>query len=118
VVCEEFKEHYINKPYGDVWHKIRELAYRVHPYRWMTIGKELSHVEKAMLTDVKQFFFKHYRPVNAILVVSGHVSVDQIKQLAEKWFGPIETGVKYTRNLPRNLSKQKHGCSRCRRMFH
>src|SRR6476659_4252071 len=55
VVCEEFKEHYINQPYGDVWHKLRELAYKVHPYRWMTIGKELGHIEQAQLNDVKSF---------------------------------------------------------------
>jgi zinc protease len=61
VVCEEFKEHYINKPYGDAWHKMRELAYKVHPYRWMTIGKELKHIEEATLEDVKKFFFKHYK---------------------------------------------------------
>jgi zinc protease len=101
VVCEEFKEHYINKPYGDVWHKLRELAYKVHPYKWMTIGQKLSHIENAQLSDVKSFFFKHYRPVNAILVVSGHVQLDQVKRLAEKWFGPIPMGEKYLRNLPR-----------------
>jgi predicted Zn-dependent peptidase len=100
VVCEEFKEHYINKPYGDVWHKMRELAYTTHPYRWMTIGKELSHVEDATINDVKDFFFKHYRPINAILVVAGNVKTDDIKRLAEKWFGPIEMGEKYLRNLP------------------
>jgi zinc protease len=100
VVCEEFKEHYINKPYGDAWHKMRELAYTVHPYRWMTIGKELSHVENAMINDVKNFFFKHYRPVNAILVVAGNVKTDEIKALSEKWFGSIESGEKYNRNLP------------------
>jgi zinc protease len=100
VVSEEFKEHYLNKPYGDVWHKMRELAYQVHPYRWMTIGKELSHIENAKLQDVKNFFFKHYRPVNAILVVAGNVTVDQVRILAEKWFGPIESGEKYERNLP------------------
>lgn len=100
VVCEEFKEHYINKPYGDVWHKMRELAYKVHPYRWMTIGKELSHVEKAQLADVKDFFFKHYRPVNAILSVAGNIKTEQVKTLAEKWFGGIEPGEKYVRNLP------------------
>ena len=100
VVCEEFKEHYLNKPYGDVWHKIRELAYQVHPYRWMTIGKELSHIENARLDDVKDFFFKHYRPVNAILSVAGNVTVSQVKNLAEKWFGPIEPGEKYVRKLP------------------
>lgn len=100
VVSEEFKEHYINKPYGDVWHKMRELAYTTHPYRWMTIGKELSHVEKVNMDDVKHFFFKHYRPVNAILVVAGHVQLENIKQLAEKWFGDIPMGEKYNRHLP------------------
>ena len=100
VVCEEFKEHYLNKPYGDVWHKMRELAYQVHPYRWMTIGKELSHIENAQLRDVKNFFFKHYRPVNAILVVAGNVTVEQVRKLAEKWFGPIEAGEPYIRNIP------------------
>ena len=56
VVCEEFKEHYINRPYGDVAFKMRELAYKKHPYRWMTIGKELSHIENAKLADVKASF--------------------------------------------------------------
>ena len=100
VVCEEFKEHYLNKPYGDVWLRLRDLSYQVHPYRWMTIGKELSHIENASLQDVKDFFFKHYRPVNAILVVAGNVTVDQVRTLAEKWFGPIESGEKYVRQLP------------------
>ena len=100
VVCEEFKEHYINKPYGDVWHKMRELAYSKHPYRWMTIGKELKHVEDATLQDVKDFFHKHYTPINAILVVAGNVTTAAVKILAEKWFGPIPSGTKYLRNLP------------------
>jgi predicted Zn-dependent peptidase len=100
VVAEEFKEHYINKPYGDVWHKLRELAYKTHPYKWMTIGKDLSHIENAKLADVKAFFFKHYTPVNAILVVAGHVDLDEVKRLSEKWFSPIPMGEKYHRNLP------------------
>ena len=100
VVSEEFKEHYLNKPYGDVWHKMRALAYEVHPYRWMTIGKELSHVENAQLQDVKNFFFKHYTPANAILCVAGNVTVDQVKALAQKWFGDIPAGEKYERKLP------------------
>ncbi len=100
VVCEEFKEHYINKPYGDVWHKLRELVYTTHPYRWMTIGKELKHIEDATLEDVKTFFHKHYTPSNAILVVAGNVEVANVKLLAEKWFGPIPAGNKYDRNLP------------------
>lgn len=100
VVCEEFKEHYINKPYGDVWHKMRNLAYTNHPYKWMTIGASLKHVEDATLDDVKAFFFKHYTPSNAILVVAGNVETDNIKELAQKWFGPIPAGEKYNRLLP------------------
>jgi predicted Zn-dependent peptidase len=101
VVCEEFKEHYINKPYGDAWKHLRALAYKQHPYQWMTIGKELKHVEDAQLEDVKNFFFKHYRPVNAILCIAGNVSIDEVKTLANKWFGNIEAGEKYVRNLPK-----------------
>jgi len=100
VVMEEFKEHYINKPYGDVWFKMRELAYTVHPYRWQTIGSALSHIEKASITDVKKFFFKHYCPANAILVVAGNTTTVQVRALAEKWFGDIPAGKKYKRQLP------------------
>jgi len=100
VVCEEFKEHYINKPYGDVWHIMRDLAYTRHPYRWMTIGRELKHVEDASLQDVKDFFAKHYNPANAILVVAGNTDAAAVKELAEKWFGPIPSGQKYHRLLP------------------
>jgi zinc protease len=107
VVMEEFKEHYINKPYGDVWFKMRELVYQQHPYRWMTIGSELSHIEQAALEDVRSFFFKYYRPVNAILVVAGKVTVQQVRELAEKWFGDIPSGEKYVRNLPSEPRQQE-----------
>jgi predicted Zn-dependent peptidase len=99
VVCEEFKEHYINKPYGDAWKHLRELTYTQHPYRWMTIGKELKHVEDAQLEDVKKFFYKHYRPVNAVLCVAGNTSLDEVKSLAQKWFAGIESGEKYIRTI-------------------
>ena len=101
VVVEEFKEHYINKPYGDAWHKLRALAYKKHPYQWMTIGKEVSHVENATLQDVKDFFFKHYTPSNAILTVAGNLKSEEVKKLSQKWFGDIPPGEKYHRNLPR-----------------
>jgi len=100
VVCEEFKEHYIDKPYGDAWFKMRELAYKEHPYKWMTIGRELAHIEEAQLGDVKNFFFRHYRPNNAIMVVAGNVETAEVKRLAKKWFGSIEPGENYARHLP------------------
>jgi zinc protease len=108
VVSEEFKEHYINKPYGDVWHKLRDLAYKEHPYKWMTIGKELSHVENAKLQDVKDFFIKHYTPSNAILTVAGNVTIEQVKELAQKWFADIPAGEKYIRNIPPEPEQKEH----------
>lgn len=92
VVIEEFKQRYLNQPYGDVWLKLRPLAYKVHPYQWATIGKEISHIENATLEDVKNFFFRHYVPNNAILVVAGHVTEAQVRKLTEKWFAPIPAG--------------------------
>lgn len=101
VVCEEFKEHYLNQPYGDVWHKLSDLVYKVHPYKWPTIGKELSHVENATLTDVKAFFKKYYNPANAILVVAGNITTANAKELVQKWFGDIPGKPKPVRNLPK-----------------
>ncbi len=100
VVIEEFKQRYLNQPYGDVWLKLRPLAYQTHPYQWATIGKEISHIENATMNDVKDFFFTHYVPSNAVLVVAGNVTLDQVKQLSEKWFGPIPSGKKKERKLP------------------
>ncbi|MEP7373842.1 MAG: pitrilysin family protein [Chitinophagaceae bacterium] len=107
VVVEEFKEHYLTKPYGDAWHKMRELAYKTHPYRWMTIGKELSHIETAQLEDVKNFFFRFYRPANAIMVLAGNITVDKAKSLTEKWFADIPAGDKYDRKLPQELPQNE-----------
>ncbi|WP_262248227.1 M16 family metallopeptidase [Parapedobacter soli] len=100
VVCEEFKQRYLNQPYGDVWLRLRPLAYQVHPYRWATIGKELAHIEHAKMEDVKDFFATYYTPANAYLVVAGNVETATVKALAEKWFGPIPAGQKPRRQLP------------------
>lgn len=100
VVCEEFKQRYLNQPYGDVWLKLRPLAYTIHPYRWATIGQDLAQIENAKMEDVKAFFKKHYNPQNAIMVVGGNVKTEAVKALAEKWFAAIPAGEKYLRNLP------------------
>ena len=100
VVIEEFKQRYLNQPYGDVWLKLRPMVYKKHPYQWATIGKEIKHIEDARIEDVKAFFKKHYNPQNAIMVVGGDVKTEDIKQLSEKWFGSIPAGEKYHRNLP------------------
>lgn len=90
VVIEEFKQRYLNQPYGDIWLKLRPLAYNVHPYQWPTIGKELSHIEEATMDDVKNFFGSYYGPNNAILVLAGGISLEKAQELSEKWFGPID----------------------------
>jgi len=99
VVIEEFKQRYLNQPYGDVWLKLRPLAYTKHPYQWATIGKEISHIENATMDDVKDFFFTHYIPNNAILVVAGKVTHEQVRMLSEKWFAPIPAGKNIVRSL-------------------
>ena len=100
VVMEEFKEHYINQPYGDVWHKMCALAYKVHPYQWPVIGLTLDHIEQVKMQSAKDFFFKYYRPNNAVLVVGGNVKTGEVVKLAEKWFGNIPAGEKIIRNIP------------------
>jgi zinc protease len=100
VVIEEFKQRYLNQPYGDVWLLLRPLAYKVHPYLWCTIGKEIKHIEDAHMNDVKAFFKKHYTPSNAIMVVSGPVETADVKQLSNRWFSPIPASPKPARRLP------------------
>lgn len=89
VVIEEFKQRYLNQPYGDIPLLARPLAYKVHPYQWPTIGKDVAHIEQATLEDVKDFFYSHYAPNNAIVTVTGNIDPQEIFRMAEKWFGPI-----------------------------
>lgn len=100
VVIEEFKQRYLNQPYGDAILLLRPLAYKVHPYRWNTIGLDISHIEKVELPVVKDFFFSHYAPNNAILCLAGNITPETTRHLAEKWFGPIERRTIAIRDLP------------------
>jgi zinc protease len=100
VVIEEFNQRYINQPYGDIWHKIREMVYKVHPYKWPTIGKDISHIENATMDLVKAFFKKYYVPNNAVLVIAGNIDTAKAFSLAEKWFGPIPRGEEIVRSIP------------------
>lgn len=100
VVAEEFKQRNLNQPYGDVSHIIRDMAYKTHPYRWPTIGKEISHITNATMQDVKDFFYRFYAPNNAILAVSGNISFEETIRLTEKWFGDIPKRDIKARELP------------------
>ena len=105
VVIEEFKQRNLNQPYGDASHLIREMAYQTHPYQWPTIGKEISHIANATLNEVKEFFYRFYAPNNAILAVTGHISLEETIRLAEKWFGPIPARNVPKRNLPKEVQQ-------------
>jgi zinc protease len=137
VVIEEFKQRYLNQPYGDVWLLLRPLAYKVHPYQWATIGKEISHIENATLDDVKNFFFRYYCPDNAIMTVAGNVKADEVFSMTEEWFGEITRSFKEERKYtaePRQTEKREltverdipfdsiyrayHGCSRLDKEFY
>ena len=100
VVIEEFKEHYINQPYGDAWHQLSALSYKTHPYQWPTIGKEIAHIEEAKLQDVKNFFATYYVPNNAVLVIAGNIELQDAKELVEKWYADIPKGKAINRNIP------------------
>jgi zinc protease len=107
VVIEEFNQRYINQPYGDVWHKIREMVYKVHPYKWPTIGKDISHIESATMDLVQAFFKKYYVPNNAVLVIAGNINPAKAFSLAEKWFGPIPQGDEIIRSIPHEPKQEE-----------
>lgn len=115
VVIEEFKQRNLNQPYGDTSHIVRDMAYKVHPYKWPTIGKEISHIENATMEDVRSFFFSHYAPNNAILAVTGNISFEETIAMAEKWFGPIQRRDVIKRNLikePEQLQERRETVER------
>ncbi|MDR1864061.1 MAG: insulinase family protein [Bacteroidales bacterium] len=115
VVIEEFRQRYLNRPYGDVWLLLCPEAYRVHPYRWPTIGKDPEHIRKATPEDVKTFFYRHYAPNNAVLAVSGNVKTERVRQLAEKWFAPVERRKTPVRCLPQEPEHTEAGFLSVRR---
>ena len=107
VVIEEFKQRYLNQPYGDVWLELRPLAYKEHSYKWATIGKNISHIEDATMDNVKSFFKKHYSPSNAVLCIAGNFELEEVKSLVQKWYGDIPSGTKYTRNLTKEPEQKE-----------
>ncbi len=107
VVIEEFKQSYLNQPYGDLWMLLKPLAYKKHPYRWNTIGKDISHIESATMEDVKSFYQRFYNPNNAIMVLAGNIELEEAEQLSKKWFEGIPAGQEIERNLPKEPVQQE-----------
>ncbi|MCQ2271110.1 MAG: insulinase family protein [Bacteroidales bacterium] len=107
VVIEEFKENFLNRPYGDMWLLFNDFYFQKHPYQWLPIGKEIDHIEKVTMEDMKKFFYHFYRPNNAVLTVSGNVYFDEIVPLVEKWFGDIPSGDPVHKNFPKELPQSQ-----------
>lgn len=108
VVIEEFKENFLNRPYGDLWLLYNQFYFQKHPYQWLPIGKEISHIEKVSMEDMKNFFYRFYRPNNAVLTISGNVHFEEIVPLVEKWFGPIPPGPALERQYPQEDHPTRH----------
>lgn len=106
VVIEEFKQSYLNQPYGDLWMLLKPLAYKEHPYLWNTIGKDISHIESATMDDVKSFYRRYYNPNNAIMVLAGNIELEEAEELSKKWFEGIPAGQAIERNLPKEPVQQ------------
>jgi len=107
VVIEEFKQRYLNQPYGDVWLQLRPLAYKKHPYKWATIGKDIKHIEDAEMDDVRSFFDKYYHPGNAIMCIAGNFELEDIQKKVEYWFGSIPGKLKPARIIPSEPEQKK-----------
>lgn len=95
VVIEEFRQRYLNQPYGDVNMLLREMAYTTHPYRWATIGISPDHIAEASLEEIHDFYHRFYHPSNAILSVSGDIAAERVFEMAEKWFGGIKPNLDF-----------------------
>ncbi|HNX21751.1 MAG TPA: pitrilysin family protein [Bacteroidales bacterium] len=92
VVMEEFKENFLNRPFGDMWILFNQFVFQKHPYQWLPIGKNLEHIETTTMDDIRGFYNQFYVPNNAVIAISGDVFYDNIVNLVEKWFGDIPRG--------------------------
>ena len=107
VVMEEFKQSYLNKPYGDVTTLVRKMAFKKHPYCWSTIGRKLKHISDVPLEVVQDFYHRHYTPGNAVLAVVGNISFEQVKEWTLKWFGSIPARECVKREIPAEPRQQR-----------
>lgn len=107
VVIEEFKENFLNRPYGDLMMLFNQMAYERHPYQWLPIGKKPEHIAEVDMDMIKDFYYRFYRPNNAVLVVAGNVHFDEVAALAEKWFGDIPPGDVPEKNYPKELPQKE-----------
>lgn len=96
VVKEEKRLRVDNQPYGNLIKAVKENMFKVHPYRWTTIG-EMEHLDAATLEEFQAFNKKFYIPNNAVLVVAGDFDPVQAKTWIKDYFGAIQKGTPVTR---------------------
>ncbi len=88
VILEERRSRVDNTPTGQFFEQMNATQYLAYPYRIPVIGWE-AEMAKLSLDDALDWYRRHYAPNNAILVVAGDVSLDELKPLAEKYYGSI-----------------------------
>lgn len=87
VVKEEIRQQ-LNSPIASGFLEFLSVAFTKHPYAWTAAGT-IADLDQTTPADLKAFYDAYYRPNNAMLVVVGKTTFDQVKASAQKWFGPI-----------------------------
>ncbi len=91
VVVEERRSRTDNRPAAQLDEQMAAALYVNYPYRVPIIGWK-HELEKLTVADAMDFYGKYYRPNNAVLVITGDVTLDEVRPLAEKYYGPIPRG--------------------------
>ena len=92
VVSNEKRQNYDNRPYGSSQLRLCDLLFpKPHPYFECVIG-DISEIQAASTADLRSFFRQFYGPNNASLAIVGDFDSKTVKELVEKYFGPIPRG--------------------------
>lgn len=91
VILSERSTGLENNPLEQLWQELQATAFVAHPYMWPVIGWE-SDIKNWTKEDLENYFHTYYAPNNCIAVISGDVNLNEVKQLAEKYFEPIPSG--------------------------
>ena len=101
VVQEERRQRTANSPSAQLYERRRAVTYLRHPYRIPVIGWK-REIDGLTAEDALAFYRRHYAPNNAILIVAGDATADEVRRLAEKYYGAIPR-----RPVPRRVRPQE-----------
>lgn len=105
VVQREWAFRYINDPGGAAWLDFSATAYTAHPYRNPTIGW-ISDMERYSTRDATAFHRQYYNPSNAVCVLVGDVTLEEVKRLASVYFERYPAGVRAAESVTEEPPQQ------------